>query len=162
MNIFSVPALCSLRTSSLPSPWRLPDSPWETRSGQGVDRVLWQLALVTPIFGHKVGHLAASFLPSEVLILKFRIAHFCPRGGNIMGTRGACISFEAWERRILMHSVPFPRVGILGAWGLVMSYFIVYLLFRWYFLLSSVPVPVVPVVFWGVPILQFFIYIINY
>jgi len=29
-----------------------------------------------------------------------------------------------------MHSVPFPRVGILGALGFVMSYFIVCLLFR--------------------------------
>ena len=40
------------------------------------------------------------------------------------------MSFDACERRILMHSVPFPRLGILGAWGFVMSYFIVCLLFR--------------------------------
>ena len=40
------------------------------------------------------------------------------------------MSFEACERRILTHSVPFPRVGMVGAWGFVMSYFIVFLLFR--------------------------------
>ena len=40
------------------------------------------------------------------------------------------MSFEAYERRILIHSVPFPRVGIWGAEGLVMSYFIVCLPFR--------------------------------
>ena len=40
------------------------------------------------------------------------------------------MSFEACERRILMHSVPFPRVGIAGAVCFVMSYFIVSLLFR--------------------------------
>ena len=40
------------------------------------------------------------------------------------------MSFEVWERRILIHSVPFPRFGILGADCLVMSYFIVFLLFR--------------------------------
>ena len=39
------------------------------------------------------------------------------------------MSFEAYERRILIHSVPFPMVGILGAESLVMSYFIVLLLF---------------------------------
>ena len=42
----------------------------------------------------------------------------------------SCMSFDACERRILIHSVPFPRLGILGALGFVMSYFIVCLLFR--------------------------------
>ena len=40
------------------------------------------------------------------------------------------MSFEACERRILIHSVPFPRGGMAGALGLVMSYFIVCLPFR--------------------------------
>ena len=50
--------------------------------------------------------------------------------GKRIGTRGSSMSFEAFERRILMHYVPFPRLGILGALGFVMSYFIVCLLFR--------------------------------
>ena len=40
------------------------------------------------------------------------------------------MSFDTCESRILIHSVPFPRFGILGADGLLMSYFIVNLLFR--------------------------------
>ena len=40
------------------------------------------------------------------------------------------MSFEVCESRILMHSVPFPRVGILGAVDLLISYLIVLLLFR--------------------------------
>ena len=35
-----------------------------------------------------------------------------------------------------MHYVPFPKVGILGALGFVMSYFIVCLLFRCEFSIS--------------------------
>ena len=53
-----------------------------------------------------------------------------PRGGKSIGTRGSRMSFDTCERRILIQSVPFPRVGIWGAEGLVMSYFIVLLLFR--------------------------------
>ena len=40
------------------------------------------------------------------------------------------MSFEACESSNLMHSVPFPRVGILGAVVFVMSYFIDFQLFR--------------------------------
>ena len=40
------------------------------------------------------------------------------------------MSFEACESRILIHSVPLPRIGILGAMGFVISYFIDILLFR--------------------------------
>ena len=82
------------------------------------------------VFGHEGGHLATKVLSNEVRILKFRTAYMCFNEGKSIGTRGACMSFDACERRILMHSVPFPRVGIWGAWGLVMSYFIVLLLFR--------------------------------
>ena len=41
-----------------------------------------KLALVTPTFGHKVGHLATKFLPTEVRILKFGAAHMCPEDGE--------------------------------------------------------------------------------
>jgi hypothetical protein len=40
------------------------------------------------------------------------------------------MSFEAFERRILIHTVPGPRVSIAGAWGLATSYFIGYKVFR--------------------------------
>ncbi len=38
-----------------------------------------------------------------------------PRTGKNIGSWGSCMSFEAWESRILMHSVPLPSVGIAGA-----------------------------------------------
>jgi len=41
-----------------------------------------QLALVTPGFGHEVGHLATWFLPTEVRILKFRTAHVSSQDGE--------------------------------------------------------------------------------
>ena len=41
-----------------------------------------QLALITPTFGHQVGHLATKFLPTEVGVLKFRTAHMCPEDGE--------------------------------------------------------------------------------
>ena len=36
------------------------------------------------------------------------------------------MSFEACESSNLMHSVPFPRLGISGALALLMSYLIDY------------------------------------
>jgi len=53
-----------------------------------------------------------------------------PRTGKNIGTRGSYMSFEAYESRILMHSVPLPRFGTLGAEGFEMSYLIDFLLFR--------------------------------
>ena len=41
-----------------------------------------------------------------------------------------CMSFDACESRILIHSVPFSRFGIAGAVALIVSYLIDYLLFR--------------------------------
>ena len=38
--------------------------------------------------------------------------------------------FDTCESRILMHSMPFPSLGILGAVCFVISYFIDILLFR--------------------------------
>ena len=43
---------------------------------------------------------------------------------------GSLTSFDTCESRILIHSVPLPRVGIFGALGFVMSYIIDNLLFR--------------------------------
>ncbi len=57
------------------------------------------------------------------------------------------MSFDTYESRILIHSVPLPSVGIAGAVGFEILYFIVNLLFRWINKKPSVPVPVVPVVF---------------
>ena len=57
------------------------------------------------------------------------------------------MSFEVCERRILIHSVPFPRVGMWGADGLVISYFIVFLLFRGNFTGPGVSVSVVSIDF---------------
>ena len=52
------------------------------------------------------------------------------RAGIDIGIRGSCISFDACESRILIHSVPFSRFGIAGAVALIVSYLIDYLLFR--------------------------------
>ena len=54
-----------------------------------------------------------------------------PNEGKNIATRGSCMSFDACESRILIHSVPFSRFGIAGAVALIVSYLIDYLLFRW-------------------------------
>ena len=54
---------------------------------------------------------------------------------------------EACESSNLIQFVPFPSVGIAGAEDLVMSYFIVLLLFRGKFEYPSVPVPIIPINF---------------
>ena len=54
-----------------------------------------------------------------------------PSMGKSIGTRGSCMSFDTCESRILMHSVPFPSLGILGADAFMMLYLIVLLPFRW-------------------------------
>ncbi len=41
-----------------------------------------QLPLVTPTFGHQMGHNAAWFLPTEVRVLKFRAADVCAKYGE--------------------------------------------------------------------------------
>ena len=50
--------------------------------------------------------------------------------GKNIGTRGSCMFPDTCESRILMHSVPRPSAGILGAEGFEMSYFIDLKLFR--------------------------------
>ena len=47
-----------------------------------------------------------------------------------IGIRRKSIVFEACESKNLIHSVPFPRLGISGALFLEISYFIVLLIFR--------------------------------
>jgi hypothetical protein len=89
-----------------------------------------QLALVTPRIGHQVGHHAAWFLPTEVGVLKFCAADMRAKRGKKHRNKGLVHVFEAWERSKRIHSVPLPRVGILGAVLLLISYFIVFLLFR--------------------------------
>lgn len=68
-------------------------------------------------------------LPNEVGVLKLRNDDMRAKYGKSIGGRGSCMSFEVCESGFLTHSVPFPRVGILGTECLVMSYFIVFLLF---------------------------------
>ena len=58
-------------------------------------------------------------------MLKFCATHVCAKYRKNIGTKGSYMSFEACESRILMHSVPLPRFGILGAVGVVILYFIV-------------------------------------
>ena len=54
--------------------------------------------------------------PSKcVRMLKFCVAHMCAKWGKSIGKRGSSMSFDAFESRILMHFVPFPRFGIAGA-----------------------------------------------
>ena len=53
------------------------------------------MTLVTPTFGHEVGHLATKFLPTEVRILKFRTAHMCSEDGEKYRNKGLLVNFGA-------------------------------------------------------------------
>ena len=75
------------------------------------------------------------------------------RIGKSIGTRGSRTSFETWESKIFMHSVPFPSLGIEGAVCFEMSYLIVLLLFRWKFESNFLTLTVLTVVFLVPPIL---------
>ena len=83
-----------------------------------------QLPLVTARIAHQIGHYARRFIPTEVGILKFCIADVCAKYGKNFGTKGSYMSFEAYESRNLIHSVPLPRFGIAGAVALLISYLI--------------------------------------
>ena len=76
-------------------------------------------------FLHKVGHHSGRFLPIEVGVLKFSAAYVGAKYRKKHWNEGSCTSFDICESRILMHSVPLPSLGILGADGLLMSYLIV-------------------------------------
>ena len=86
----------------------------------------------------------------------FLVNHFCCKRMFPHRKCRLCMSFEACESSNLMHSVPFPRLGISGALFVVISYFIDYKLFRWIWCWLSVTVTVVTVVFWGVPLFLIF------
>ena len=47
-----------------------------------------KLALVTPAFGHQIGHLAAKFLAGAVGIFKLSTAYMCAQGGKKHGNEG--------------------------------------------------------------------------
>ena len=73
-----------------------------------------QLVLAHARICNQVCHLTANLLPSEVGVLKFRTADVCAKDRENIGTKGSCMSFEACESRILIHSVPFSEVRHLG------------------------------------------------
>ena len=74
-----------------------------------------QMDLDTACFAVEDGHLAPKFyqMSSGCWILKTHT--WVPSRVNNIGIRRKSIVFEAWEGIIWMHSVPLPRVGILGA-----------------------------------------------
>ena len=63
-------------------------------------------------------------------MMNFRTAHMSSKDGEKHRNEGFECVFCTLESYILTHSVPFPRVGIGGADGLLISYFIVSLPFR--------------------------------
>ena len=89
-----------------------------------------QLALGTACFAVEDGHLAPKFYLMRSRCWNLKTPTWAPSREDSIGTSGKGIVFEARERSIWMHSVPFPRVGILGTVLLLISYFIVFLLFR--------------------------------
>ena len=77
---------------------------------------------------HKIQHKTPQI---RIRARNFTKQLFVQSTGESIGTRGSCMSFDVWESSNLMHSVPFPRFGIVGADFFVISYFIDLLLFRW-------------------------------
>ena len=84
------------------------------------------MAIVTPTFCNQIGHLATKFLPSEIGILKFCVAHLCAKNGEKHRNEGFVHAFEACESSNLMHFVPFLRLGISGALCLSILYLVDY------------------------------------
>ena len=89
-----------------------------------------QMDLDTACFAVEDGHLAPKFYLMRSRCWNLKTPTWAPSREDSIGTSGKGIVFEARERSIWMHSVPFPRVGILGTVLLLISYFIVFLLFR--------------------------------
>ena len=81
-------------------------------------------------FCHPFGQHSGRSLSIRDEILKFYFALMGVKMGNIIGKRGSWMPFETCKRRILRSFEPYLSSGILGAWGLVMSYFIVVVLLR--------------------------------
>ena len=80
-----------------------------------------------------------------------------PSIGKNIGTKGSYMSFEACESRILIHSVPFPSLGISGALCLLISYLIVLQLFRWFITDRSCQFQLFQFYFWGIKFPSFYI-----
>ena len=89
-----------------------------------------QMDLDTACFAVEDGHLVPKFYLMRSRCWNLKTPTWAPSREDSIGTSGKGIDFEARERSIWMHSVPFPRVGILGTVLLLISYFIVFLLFR--------------------------------
>ena len=89
-----------------------------------------QMDLDTACFAVEDGHLAPKFYQMSSGCWNLKTHTWVPSRINNIGIMRKNIVSEAWEGSIWMHSVPLPRVGILGAVLLLISYFIVFLLFR--------------------------------
>ena len=62
--------------------------------------------------------------------MKFRVANVCAKDREKHRNKGLCMSFDACESRILIHSVPLTSLGIEGVVGFEISYLIDLLIFR--------------------------------
>ena len=88
------------------------------------------MGFVTPDFGHWAGLLEAKGPPKEGRGRNFREAHERQKEGERCQKEGFGYRFGGFLEGKNAQKSPFPRVGIAGADGFVMSYFIVFLLFR--------------------------------
>ena len=89
-----------------------------------------QMDLDTACFAVEDGHLVTKFYQMSSGCWYLKTHTWVPSRVKYIGIMRKNIVSEAWEGIIWMHSVPLPRVGILGAVLLLISYFIVFLLFR--------------------------------
>ena len=89
-----------------------------------------QMDLDTACFAVEDGHLAPKFYLMRSRCWNLKTHTWVPSRVKYIVIRRKNIVSESREGIIWMHSVPLPRVGILGAVLLLISYFIVFLLFR--------------------------------
>ena len=89
-----------------------------------------QMDLDTACFAVEDGHLVPKFYQMRSGCWYLKTHTWVPSRVKYIVIRRKNIVSEACEGIIWMHSVPLPRVGILGAVLLLISYFIVFLLFR--------------------------------
>ena len=82
--------------------------------------------------------------------------------GNIIGKRGSWMPFETCKRNILRSFEPYLSSGILGGWGLVMSYFIVDVLLREKIIFSFLKLKFLKYFFWHLLSFEFlYIYLFT-
>ena len=89
-----------------------------------------QMDLDTACFAVEDGHLVTKFYQMSSGCWYLKTHTWVPSRVKYIGIMRKNIVSEACEGIIWMHSVPLPRIGILGAVLLLISYFIVFLLFR--------------------------------